>query len=303
YAVGDGITGIFGTLKDYNGLIELIPAGDQPAATTHDNVVEPEEMTIAEFTEAGAEYSSRLIRINGLFLDSTGMWAASKNYVATDEAGNEITIRTTLTNGSYIGDALPEGKFDLIAIAGFFKGAVQVSPRVKEDIIEAEVNPCDAPTRLKATVADKNVTLTWNGAAEKYRVVVLLDKDTVCKAVVTEKSHALNNLKAGVYSWAVASVCEEGEQWAAGDNFEVKVLANEAAEGLAFRLYPNPTTGVFYVEVAESARMEIFTVGGVMVRSAELRAGKNELRLDRSGIYFVRLMNAHGAAVNRVIVR
>ncbi|MDE5762212.1 MAG: T9SS type A sorting domain-containing protein, partial [Bacteroidales bacterium] len=88
-----------------------------------------------------------------------------------------------------------------------------------------------------------------------------------------------------------------------GDNFEVKVLANEAAEGLAFRLYPNPTTGVFYVEVAESARMEIFTVGGVMVRSAELRAGKNELRLDRSGIYFVRLTNAHGAAVNRVIVR
>ena len=32
YAVGDGITGIFGTLKDYNGLIELIPSGDQPAS-------------------------------------------------------------------------------------------------------------------------------------------------------------------------------------------------------------------------------------------------------------------------------
>ena len=79
--------------------------------------------------------------------------------------------------------------------------------------------------------------------------------------------------------------------------------ANEASEGLAFRIYPNPTAGVFYVEVAESARMEIFTVGGVMVRSAELRAGKNELRLHQSGIYFIRLMNAHGEAVNRVIVR
>ena len=79
--------------------------------------------------------------------------------------------------------------------------------------------------------------------------------------------------------------------------------ANEGVAELACRLYPNPTTGVFYVEVAENARMEIFTLGGVVVRSAELRAGKNELRLDQSGIYFVRLTNGNGTAVKRVIVR
>ena len=79
--------------------------------------------------------------------------------------------------------------------------------------------------------------------------------------------------------------------------------ANEGGAELACRLYPNPTTGVFYVEVAENARMEIFTLGGVVVRSAELRAGKNELRLDQSGIYFVRLTNGNGTAVRRVVVR
>ena len=79
--------------------------------------------------------------------------------------------------------------------------------------------------------------------------------------------------------------------------------ANEGVAELACRLYPNPTTGVFYVEVAENARMEIFTLGGVVVRSAELRAGKNELRLDQSGIYFVRLTNGTAATVRRVVVR
>ncbi|MDE7337995.1 MAG: hypothetical protein K2M92_01780, partial [Bacteroidales bacterium] len=165
YAVGDGITGIFGTLSDYHGLIELTPGGNQPEATTHDNVVEPEVMTVEELNEKGAEYSSRLIRINGLLLNETeGTWSSNSNttYTATDEAGNEIIIRTILTKGSYVGEALPENKFDLIAIAGYRDGDVQVSPRVKEDIIEKEVNPCDAPTRLKATVADKSVTLTWN---------------------------------------------------------------------------------------------------------------------------------------------
>ena len=153
-------------------------------------------------------------------------------------------------------------------------------------------NECEAPANLKARVDDNNVTLTWEGEAEKYRVVVLLGADTVRNEVVTTKSHELNALNAGTYSWAVASVCEDGEQWADGEDFEAKepvISANEAAEGLAFRIYPNPTADVFYVEVAESARMEIFTVGGVMIRNAELTAGKNEIRLDHSGIYFVRL--------------
>ncbi|MDE6694233.1 MAG: T9SS type A sorting domain-containing protein, partial [Bacteroidales bacterium] len=147
-------------------------------------------------------------------------------------------------------------------------------------------------------------TLTWNGEAEKYRVVVRLGADTVRNEVVAKKSYELKGLEAGIYSWAVASICKGGLAWATGDDFEVvKPLANEGAEGLAFRIYPNPTTGVFYVEVAEGARMEIFTVGGVMIRNAELSAGKNELRLENSGIYFVRLSNAHGEAVKRVVVR
>ncbi|MDE7337697.1 MAG: T9SS type A sorting domain-containing protein, partial [Bacteroidales bacterium] len=128
--------------------------------------------------------------------------------------------------------------------------------------------------------------------------------DTVCNTWGAETMYELENLEAGVYSWAVASICKGGLAWANGEDFVVKEeSANEASEGLAFRIYPNPTTGVFYVEVAESARMEIFTVGGVMIRNAELSEGKNEIRLDRSGIYFVRLTGAHGAAVNRVIVK
>ena len=314
YAVGDGITGIFGTLKDYNGLIELIPSGDQPASTTHNNKVEPEVMTVEELNEAGAEYSSRLIRLNGLTLDNVeGVWTGGQSYVATDEEGNTITIRTTLTRGSYVGQELPEGKFDLIALAGIFKGDVQVSPRVAEDIITVgggngnddgdDDNECEAPTQLKATVLDNGVTLTWNGEAEQYRVVVLLGEDTVCNETVTYKVHPLTTLREGTYSWAVASVCEDGEQWADGEDFTFTSTANEASVELACRLYPNPTSGAFYVEVAESVRMEIFTVGGVMLCSAELRAGKNEIRLDRSGIYFVRLTDGTAATVKRVVVR
>ncbi len=163
---------------------------------------------------------------------------------------------------------------------------------------------CEAPTNLKATVADKNVTLSWEGEAEQYHVEVLFGATTIYDDTLTAKTHELKNLEAGTYRWAVASLCEDGEKWATIESFEVKKsTANEDAAGLAFRLYPNPTADVFYVEVAESARMEIFTVGGVMVRRADLVPGKSEFRLNESGIYFVRLTNARGTAVQRVVVR
>ncbi|MCM1170125.1 MAG: chitobiase/beta-hexosaminidase C-terminal domain-containing protein [Bacteroides sp.] len=314
YKVGDGITGIYGTLKNYSDLIELLPEGDQPAATTHDNAVEPQVMTVEELKEKGADYSSRLIRINGLTLGETEetAWKGSQSYTATDEAGNELTIRTTITQGSYIGETLPEGKFDLIAIAGIFKGTVQVSPRVKTDIVAEggdDPDECAAPTSLKVTIDNEAETATasWKGAASEYKVVLLAvnnSKDTVEQLAVKTKSYTFKAVKANVeYAWAVASVCEDGDHWTKGQNFTIKKVANEGMDRIVAGIYPNPTDGLVYVELTESARMEIFTVGGLVIRTAELTAGKNEVMLNQSGIYFIRLSNAKGSIVKRVVVR
>ena len=265
--------------------------------------------------------------------DLTVVATLSMNTIEGTPVSEKVTVKgTTLKNDVTV--ACPEGNFsvspatldkDAVMSENGTEFTVTFNGEKEADTVELTLacgeltktitvtatatpkgNECEAPANLKARVDDNNVTLTWEGEAEKYRVVVLLGADTVRNEVVTTKLHELNALNAGTYSWAVASVCEDGEQWADGEDFEAKepvISANEAAEGLAFRIYPNPTADVFYVEVAESARMEIFTVGGVMIRNAELTAGKNEIRLDHSGIYFVRLTGAHGAAVNRVIVK
>lgn len=309
YAVGDGITGIVGTLSDYHGLIELVPSGAQPAATTHNNVVEPQVMTVEELNEKGAEYSSRLIRINGLALsEAEGNWSGGKSYAAADEAGNDIVIYTTLSHGDYIGEALPEGKFDLIAIAGYRDGTVQVSPRVKEDIMAVgggDEDDCEAPTNLMYSGSTK-ITVKWNGSANEYKLALLSKdgKDTVMTKMLTATEYTFGDeVKPNVeYGWAVASVCENGKLvWAKGQNFQIET-ANEEAE-LQADVYPNPTDGVVYIKLAENVRMEIFTLGGTVLRSEELAAGRNEIRLDQSGIYFIRLTNGTATTVRRVVVR
>ncbi|MDE5609044.1 MAG: T9SS type A sorting domain-containing protein, partial [Bacteroidales bacterium] len=207
------------------------------------------------------------------------------------EAGAEFTVTF---NGEVEAD-----KVDITLVCGDLTKTIAVTATANGGVTPE----CDAPTLLSAAVTGKNVVLTWNGETETFRILVYKGVDTVCNTWCADPIYELENLAAGVYNWAVASICKGGLAWATGDSFEVKSVANESAEGLAFRIYPNPTAGVFYVEVAEGARMEIFTVGGVMIRNAELKAGKNELRLENSGIYFVRLTNAHGEAVKRVVVR
>lgn len=78
--------------------------------------------------------------------------------------------------------------------------------------------------------------------------------------------------------------------------------ANEVRETIASRLYPNPTSGMFYLDIERDARVDIFSANGALVESIELTAGLHEMNLDQKGIYFVRISNGKAVTVKRVIV-
>ena len=78
--------------------------------------------------------------------------------------------------------------------------------------------------------------------------------------------------------------------------------ANEARETIASRLYPNPTSGMFYLDIERDAQVDIFSANGALVESSELTAGLHEMNLDHKGIYFVRISNGKAVTVKRVIV-
>lgn len=81
------------------------------------------------------------------------------------------------------------------------------------------------------------------------------------------------------------------------------ITANEDELALQAVVYPNPTTGDVFVELAEEARVEIFTLAGKLIRCAALPAGKTELSFDQPGLYFIRLENARGVQVHKIVVR
>lgn len=127
----DGINNIIGTLALYNGLLELIPEVNTPAAVSSGNTITPEVKTLATIT---ADDQSKLIRLNGITFGSTGTFANNANYTVNDASGSG-TMRTSFYNADYIGTVIPVDSGDLICLVGWYNGA-QVTPRNLADFID-----------------------------------------------------------------------------------------------------------------------------------------------------------------------
>jgi hypothetical protein len=72
-----------------------------------------------------------------------------------------------------------------------------------------------------------------------------------------------------------------------------------------WHLYPNPAKGgVFVTEISTNSEVSVTDVLGKELYSNKLNAGKHEIRLPEatSGVYFVRVSNAQGVSVKKLVI-
>ncbi|MDE6113059.1 MAG: T9SS type A sorting domain-containing protein, partial [Bacteroidales bacterium] len=84
--------------------------------------------------------------------------------------------------------------------------------------------------------------------------------------------------------------------------YTVKV-ANEDFELAGVSVYPNPTSGLFNLELPVAATVEVFMSNGMLYQRMKLSEGNATLNIERSGIYFLRITGEGRTAIKRVIVR
>ena len=83
-------------------------------------------------------------------------------------------------------------------------------------------------------------------------------------------------------------------------------LANEIAGTLAVTVYPNPSDGLFHVEVGSAMKAQVYTSAGGLLQTYEWEeAGKKEVDLQgrNSGTYYLRLIKGKQADVIKLVVR
>ena len=136
YNIYDGITGIFGTLNTYNGMLQFVPVMDPGAASSTGNSVTPIVITADEFNNNHEMYESRLVKIDNLtFDDAGGTFSTGSQYPTVDHLGTGVLFRTNFYDASYIGTTIPTGAQDITGIVYEYNGTPQFTARETTDIV------------------------------------------------------------------------------------------------------------------------------------------------------------------------
>lgn len=178
----DGLTGITGSLAEFNGLIQFEPVEDMEASSS-DNNIYPNR--VSNLAEADSSRQGELVYIENVTFQETGEFEDGTNYTIEDEDGNELTMRTDRVDEdaifdegeeSIVGTAIPQEPVNLIGYMGMFYDP-QLVVRKLDDINDAEIisefdltAPGDGETVLVEGPENEEISITWDEAESDYDV-------------------------------------------------------------------------------------------------------------------------------------
>ncbi len=79
--------------------------------------------------------------------------------------------------------------------------------------------------------------------------------------------------------------------------------ANEDLELAGVSVYPNPSNGLFNLELPVAATVDVFMSNGMLYQRLTLAQGSTTLNIERSGVYFLRITGEGRTTVKRLIIR
>lgn len=115
YQVGDGITGISGTLGLFGGMLQFVPTANPAPASSSGNVIIPQAISLSELVNNFEAYESELVKVLGVNFVESGTFANGIMYNITDGTAS-FPFRTTFYDVDYIGTEIPATTKDIVGI-------------------------------------------------------------------------------------------------------------------------------------------------------------------------------------------
>lgn len=202
FNIGDGITGLKGQLTEYAGTLQFVPSENVASASSTGNVLTPIVVSAADLITNGETYESRLITLNNVTFEDTGVFADNTNYNVAD--GSDVTVcRVAFGDEDIIGTAIPTTASSITGLGGEFNGTYQIFPRYASDIAAPlSVNGFNAskfslfpnPTNTGfVNIASNN---DGDMSVEAYDI---LGKRVKYQTLANNTSLNVSDLKSGVY--------------------------------------------------------------------------------------------------------
>lgn len=131
----------------------------------------------------------------------------------------------------------------------------------------------------------------------------LLTSDVITDTTYTDNTW--QGIAAGTYQYAVKAVYASGNSDAAfTGTINDDGSGIDSATDKYIRVYPNPSNGLFNIQLDRSAEVRIVNILGQEVYSASLTTGINGVQLNvPAGSYFVRIKSDRGESVVKILIQ
>ncbi len=117
YVIGDGVTGLTGTLSEYNGMMQFVPSQDPGAPSSSGNSITPQTVSISDLATNTEMYEAEYVQIAmdvNIDTSNSTTWDVGTVYPLSN-ANGAFDFRTSFYDANYIGQDVPT---NAVTIAG-----------------------------------------------------------------------------------------------------------------------------------------------------------------------------------------
>lgn len=202
YAIGDGITGLRGTLGSFNGMMQFVPLEDPGAASSTGNAVTAQDVTANALNANPNDYESEYVRILNASIDNSvfATWETGETYDMSTGNGSFV-FRTSFFDADYIGTDVPTSNANVSGIiTERNNGDYFITARNATDIddnLSVDTNTINGLS-VYPNPAQNFVTISTAINAEKSIVIFDITGKTVINTTTTSTVN-VGKLAAGLY--------------------------------------------------------------------------------------------------------
>ncbi len=215
YEIGDGVTGLVGTIANYNTMLQFTPAADPGDPTSAGNVITPVSVTIAELNNNFENYESELIIINNTtFTNGGATFVGGQVYPITDVSDASFNFRATFYDADYIGTTIPISACNLTGIPNAYSGSNYFTSRFSSDIVPIVTTPTiliTSPNGNEYWEQGSTHNITWANISFTGNVKISLIRGFNTTVLVPDVPNT------GSWSWDIPLT------QALGTNYKIKV--------------------------------------------------------------------------------
>ena len=206
YNIGDGITGIKGSLSSFAGVTQFVPVVDPGAASSVGNAITPQVVDIATLLSNLDDYESEWITINNIsFSDADGSatFSTGSNYdISNGSDTMKFRVHFDSPASDLDGTVIPTSTANVTGLAAEYNGTSQIMGTTLANIVlGVQSNEIEGFTAYPNPISGNNLTITTNSTDNKNVQLfnVLGKKVFTASFSGTRKTLDISNIASGIY--------------------------------------------------------------------------------------------------------